>query len=335
MIKLNLKGGKFQSQINYEILKKEYGMKKGDVHRENNLATFNSYLKKEKHTKIEELSEDELRANVVEFRNYLIKSDEEFYKKNYQLFKEGHEFKLMFSGMRTTTGFVAGGDGIVGGMGSTESKVSFFTCKFHMDDDVFVYGEQGDKVMGSFSINDIKSLNLKKNQLDIIDKNNNRLMISRGLTSSMDLPTLHRCLLQLREELGVEDSEMVDKKTPPKTESVDPVVEIEKYFNLKEKGIITEEEFEIKKKEFLGLSENDNSKMDRNIENQHEKIEEEEMEIIEGNIIICPNCNQEIKSDVNFCTKCGFKLDTILKCPNCDYAIKENDKFCTNCGYKL
>ena len=331
MIKLNLKGGKSQSQLNYEILKKEYGMKKGDVHRETNLATFNSYLKKEKHTKIEELSEEELRANVVEFRNYLIKSDEEFYKKKYQLFKEGHEFKLMFSGMRTTTGFVAGGDGLVGGMGSTESKVSFFTCKFHMDGDVFVYGEQGDKVMGSFSIKDIKSINLKKNQLDIIDKNNNRLMIRRELTSSMDLKTLHRCLLQLRDELGVENSE-IDTKTTPKTESADPVVEIEKYFNLKEKGMITEEEFEIKKKELLGLSENDIAKMDKN---QQDKIEEDEMEIIEGNIITCPNCNQEIKSDVNFCTNCGYKLDTVLKCPNCDNSINENDKFCTNCGYKF
>ena len=37
----------------------------------------------------------------------------------------------------------------------------------------------------------------------------------------------------------------------------------------------------------------------------------------------------------NFCTNCGFKLETQLKCSNCGHAIGDGDKFCMNCGNKL
>ena len=44
-----------------------------------------------------------------------------------------------------------------------------------------------------------------------------------------------------------------ETKTKPEKESTDPTEEVRKYAKLKDDGIITEEEFQIKKKELLGL----------------------------------------------------------------------------------
>lgn len=66
-------------------------------------------------------------------------------------------------------------------------------------------------------------------------------------------------------------------------------VEIERYYDLKEKGIISEEEFVSKKNQLLGLH-------------------EDSIRISETDDKFCLNCGNKMKSHANFCTNCGEKL---------------------------
>ncbi|WP_409198706.1 M48 family metallopeptidase [Methanobrevibacter acididurans] len=53
------------------------------------------------------------------------------------------------------------------------------------------------------------------------------------------------------------------------------------------------------------------------------------------NQVYCQNCGQPVDIDAHFCTKCGHKLNALLKCPNCGTIINNEDLFCSNCGYSL
>ena len=178
----------------------------------------------------------------------------------YEGFKNGVTYQAKFAGINTTTTGIANANyGWGGGLATSKSQVDFFTCQFHMEDDVFVYGEKGNRVMGSFNVKNIKSIHLDKNQLNIIDEYSNRIMIRHGIISTITLQNLHDYILRLKEELNANDqlvslnAGMESSSNPVLKSSADPALEIEKFYNLKEKGIISEEEFELKKKELLGL----------------------------------------------------------------------------------
>lgn len=62
----------------------------------------------------------------------------------------------------------------------------------------------------------------------------------------------------------------------------------------------------------------------------------------------CPGCKSILKTGDVFCSKCGYKIETVaveqitnieepkeLKCNSCDTPYAEGDKFCMNCGTKL
>ena len=85
--------------------------------------------------------------------------------------------------------------------------------------------------------------------------------------------------------------------------------EILKYAELYEKGLLTKEEFNMKKAELLGNPITDKS----NTSLQEENTSTEE------------NVEQNYENAVN---QTGF-------CPNCGTAIKEKSNFCVNCGNKL
>ncbi len=49
----------------------------------------------------------------------------------------------------------------------------------------------------------------------------------------------------------------------------------------------------------------------------------------------CIKCNAEIKSTAKFCPECGAKQDEKLKCPKCGTELKPGAKFCPECGNKM
>ncbi|OWT32751.1 hypothetical protein BGI41_06035 [Methanobrevibacter sp. 87.7] len=72
--------------------------------------------------------------------------------------------------------------------------------------------------------------------------------------------------------------------------NIDEAKELEEFYNLKERGIISEREYQNKKNEILGINTNTNTKI--------------------GNKNFCPNCGSKIvDKNNNYCTECGFKLE--------------------------
>ena len=71
--------------------------------------------------------------------------------------------------------------------------------------------------------------------------------------------------------------------------------ELLKYAELYEKGLLTKEEFDLKKAELLNGQ-----------ENMNEQLESEEIEEIKP--VYCGNCGTLIEDDSNFCTNCGAKI---------------------------
>lgn len=361
-----------------KVLEKNYKMKyykASSAMKKDNIHGFKLFLLRNKGIKLKEVNENDIDGLVREYWNHI---DEVAQKTTgYEGFKNGVTYQAKFAGINTTTTGIANANyGWGGGLATSKSQVDFFTCQFHMEGDVFVYGEQGNRVMGSFNVKNIKSIHLDKNQLNIIDEYSNRIMIRHGIISTITLQNLHDYILRLKEELNANDqlvslnAGMESSSNPVLKSSADPALEIEKFYNLKEKGIISEEEFELKKKELLGLPGSDEVskeiikddsgddgvtqelvKSEEILEKEPEELikseesskdfinaKEDSVEIsqegmkIEENIS-CPNCNFELRPNVKFCTQCGYKLD--LKCPSCGSKIKESDRFCTNCGYKL
>ena len=344
-----------------KILEKRYNMKyykASSAMKKDNIHGFKLFLVRNKGVKLKEVNENDIDGLVQEYWNHI---DEVAQKTTgYEGFKNGVTYQAKFAGINmTTTGVGNSGNGWGGGLATSKSQVDFFTCQFHMEGDVFVYGEQGNRVMGSFSVKNIKSIRLDKKQLNIIDEYNNRIMIRHGIISTISLENLQEYILRLRDEL-IENDRLVglNQQSPS---SVDAASEIEKFYNLKEKGIISEEEFEIKKKELLGLSggeapqgiiDSESGELPQDPVKTSESSEDiihDESGVVQQELInaekgvekpiknmeklICPKCNSELDPGVKFCTQCGYKLD--LRCPSCGEKIHEGDRFCTTCGFKL
>ncbi|KAA9397933.1 FHA domain-containing protein [Haloarcula sp. CBA1130] len=59
--------------------------------------------------------------------------------------------------------------------------------------------------------------------------------------------------------------------------------------------------------------------------------------------ITCPDCDQELDADANFCVSCGADVQDITPgddgsldaCPSCDTAVDDDASFCVNCGEDL
>lgn len=86
--------------------------------------------------------------------------------------------------------------------------------------------------------------------------------------------------------------------------------ELLKYAELYEKGLLTKEEFDMKKAELLGnppIDENEIKIHDENHSLKQEFAEQNEI-TLEDKPKFCPNCGNPIDSDSNFCTNCGNKL---------------------------
>ena len=47
----------------------------------------------------------------------------------------------------------------------------------------------------------------------------------------------------------------------------------------------------------------------------------------------CPNCNQIIPDDSEFCQYCGYELK--LVCPKCGADLDDDSDFCKKCGKKF
>ncbi len=77
--------------------------------------------------------------------------------------------------------------------------------------------------------------------------------------------------------------------------------ELLKYGELLEKGLITQEEFNMKKAEIFG------SVSEPIKEPVIETVEEPEI-ITESEYQFCPECGTKIETNAKFCTNCGFQL---------------------------
>ncbi|WP_407375987.1 zinc-ribbon domain-containing protein [Methanobrevibacter sp.] len=87
------------------------------------------------------------------------------------------------------------------------------------------------------------------------------------------------------------------------TSSVD---ELLKFAELYEKGLLTKEEFEMKKAELLGI--NNEVNPDENHFVKQEFIEENNVNNLENQPKFCSECGSSIDNDSNFCPNCGAKL---------------------------
>ena len=47
----------------------------------------------------------------------------------------------------------------------------------------------------------------------------------------------------------------------------------------------------------------------------------------------CPECHFDNADSMNFCGKCGKKLEKL--CPQCNFGNPSEYEFCGKCGYKL
>ncbi|WP_297983477.1 zinc ribbon domain-containing protein [uncultured Methanobrevibacter sp.] len=340
-----------------KVLEKKYGMKyykASSAMKKDNIHGFKLFLLRNKGIKLKEVNENDIDGLVQEYWNHI---DEIAQKTTgYEGFKNGVTYQAKFAGINTTTtGIANANNGWGGGFATSKSQVDFFTCKFHMEGDVFVYGEQGNRVMGSFSIKNIKSIRLDNKQLNIIDEYNNRIMIRHGIISTISLQTLQEYILKLREELLENDQSIA--RNPALESNRDAASEIEKFFNLKEKGIISEEEFELKKKELLGLSEsvetsqnllkdrensigaaqslvNSEDSFDELSLDTEESFDEFSLDTGEGLYERAQNLVNE-GDDFADSVQRSMDIEEKIICPNCNSELSSKVKFCTQCGYKL
>jgi len=63
---------------------------------------------------------------------------------------------------------------------------------------------------------------------------------------------------------------------------------------------------------------------------------------INGPMIICPNCNAKLKETSKFCTKCGYDLSIKIEdteesniCTECGASMEKEAIFCSECGKEL
>lgn len=81
--------------------------------------------------------------------------------------------------------------------------------------------------------------------------------------------------------------------------TVSPADELLKYAELYEKGLLTKDEFDLKKSELLS---------NKSTVEEHAHAEDEIIQIEESTNRFCPNCGSEVEIDSKFCSDCGFKL---------------------------
>ena len=87
--------------------------------------------------------------------------------------------------------------------------------------------------------------------------------------------------------------------------------ELLKYAELYEKGLLTKDEFEMKKAELLGNSEVGEIETEINQEDSYslkQNFMEQNDTSIENKPNFCPNCGTPIDLDSKFCSNCGNKL---------------------------
>ena len=56
---------------------------------------------------------------------------------------------------------------------------------------------------------------------------------------------------------------------------------------------------------------------------------------MDGEMIVCPECNKDIPKGVDKCPNCGFPLGSvndITKCPECGNDVGTTDEKCSSCG---
>lgn len=88
--------------------------------------------------------------------------------------------------------------------------------------------------------------------------------------------------------------------------------ELLKYAELYEKGLLTKEEFDMKKAELLGVNTVDDSETEIHEEGyslKQEYAEQNGITIVDDKPKFCPNCGTPIDEGSKFCTNCGNKLN--------------------------
>lgn len=88
--------------------------------------------------------------------------------------------------------------------------------------------------------------------------------------------------------------------------------ELLKYAELYEKGLLTKEEFDMKKAELLGANTVDDSETEIHEEGyslKQEYAEQNGITIVDDKPKFCPNCGTPIDEGSKFCTNCGNKLN--------------------------
>ena len=128
-----------------KVLEKNYKMKyykASSAMKKDNIHGFKLFLLRNKGIKLKEVNENDIDGLVQEYWNHI---DEVAQKTTgYEGFKNGVTYQAKFAGINTTTTGIANANyGWGGGLATSKSQVDFFTCQFHMEGDVFVYGEQG------------------------------------------------------------------------------------------------------------------------------------------------------------------------------------------------
>jgi ribosomal protein L40E len=54
---------------------------------------------------------------------------------------------------------------------------------------------------------------------------------------------------------------------------------------------------------------------------------------MEGTKMLCPSCHFDNADGMNFCGKCGAKLERF--CPQCNFVNPPEHEFCGKCGHNL
>ncbi len=54
-----------------------------------------------------------------------------------------------------------------------------------------------------------------------------------------------------------------------------------------------------------------------------------------ADVVICPDCGEELSASAKFCYNCGRRIGTVKVCPDCNTENSASAKFCQNCGKKI
>ena len=163
------------------------------------------------------------------------------------------------------------------GEGRTEwknSRVFFEEQGLRIDEtEQFIHYKQIDYIDYSQNSDRKGLLALKRNAITFVMKNGDQIIMR---VVSNELEAIRHCIEENMKNMTVENND-------------DEI--LLKYFDMFEKGLITREEFELKKDKLLHGQNNNNL-----ISNQKKKT------------VYCTNCGTLIEEDSNFCTNCGQRI---------------------------